>query len=436
MLIEQLLSFSGHHMYPIMAQNNLMKSIEALKNTISQRFPRSSVIAATALPKDASTEIVQVNQLSTQKNTPAVQNIEVAFVDGRLRHAGGAENSTSWLKMVALAEDCQSCNVLLVLAEKGVVLKTIRRIAPGEELLMWFTENILAMMNMPFLTPANIQGQNRYVCHQCHVLFEYPNPLKVHLALHCDRFERSYLWTMLAKEFDKVSAPNLSLNIMPPSMTLFQFTLTGSPQTSPRQNSPNLADTVDSASPSHSPNSSTRISPVAENLSLRHSAFKPYLQPTLQNNNAVPIYAPEVRTCAPRMVQPSYQVPQTQIAPELHAAQMETIVSNLGKSKQGHLCIYCGKVYSRKYGLKIHIRTHTGYKPLKCKYCLRPFGDPSNLNKHVRLHAEGDTPYKCELCGKVLVRRRDLERHIKSRHQEAAEQLELSDASSDSMDVE
>lgn len=76
----------------------------------------------------------------------------------------------------------------------------------------------------------------------------------------------------------------------------------------------------------------------------------------MQNNNAVPIYAPEVRNCAPRIVQTSYQVPQSQLAPELHAAQMETIVSNLGKSKQGHLCIYCGKVYSRKYGLKIHIR--------------------------------------------------------------------------------
>ena len=53
--------------------------------------------------------------------------------------------------------------------------------------------------------------------------------------------------------------------------------------------------------------------------------------------------------------------------------------------------------------------------------CLRPFGDPSNLNKHIRLHAEGDTPYRCQHCGKVLVRRRDLERHVRSRHPAEAE---------------
>ncbi|XP_076445911.1 uncharacterized protein LOC143283551 [Babylonia areolata] len=106
------------------------------------------------------------------------------------------------------------------------------------------------------------------------------------------------------------------------------------------------------------------------------------------------------------------------------------------KSRKGHLCLYCGKLYSRKYGLKIHLRTHTGYKPLKCKVCLRPFGDPSNLNKHVRLHAEGDTPYRCDYCGKVLVRRRDLERHIRSRHPSVTETKEEDDVSTECQDSE
>ena len=88
----------------------------------------------------------------------------------------------------------------------------------------------------------------------------------------------------------------------------------------------------------------------------------------------------------------------------------------LGKQKKTHVCLFCGKIYNRKYGLKIHLRTHTGYKPLKCKVCSRPFSDPSNLNKHVRLHSQGDTPYRCPYCGKILVRKRDLDRHIMSRH--------------------
>ena len=83
---------------------------------------------------------------------------------------------------------------------------------------------------------------------------------------------------------------------------------------------------------------------------------------------------------------------------------------------QGFTCEYCGKVYCRKYVLKIHMRTHTGFKPLRCKVCDKSFSDPSNMKKHVKLHETEDTVHKCRHCGRNFVRYRGLLNHIKSKH--------------------
>lgn len=213
-------------------------------------------------------------------------------------------------------------------------------------------------------------------------MYESPNPLKLHIFLGCERYTIKTLWEKLSRTLQESDLEPIE------NKTSFEFKLSPEPCIIRQKNA------IDLSIPS----------------SRKPSAFTPFRKfPTESFLAPIPNNIPMWSS----FEQHGYHVQSSQNEEEAH---IETLVSSLGRSKQGHICLYCGKCYSRKYGLKIHIRTHTGYKPLKCKFCLRPFGDPSNLNKHVRLHAEGNTPYKCDLCGKILVRRRDLDRHLKSRH--------------------
>ncbi|XP_050539506.1 zinc finger protein 699 [Daktulosphaira vitifoliae] len=270
-----------------------------------------------------------------------------------------------WILLVPLAEDCHAYNCTITLLAAGTIaMHMTSATIPGDSLRMWFPPDLQLMLHVPFLTPINIKDERKYVCHKCDYTCETPNPLKIHLALDCDKLPCTKLWSRLIQESDRIMDSS------------FRFSLT-----------PESCKTSESAFRPYSPSSSVSLEPTTS---------PSYDEKTI-------IMVPEEKNHGAAMF-------------DRRCAEMETIVSNLGHSEQGHLCIYCGKVYSRKYGLKIHIRTHTGFKPLKCKYCFRPFGDPSNLNKHVRLHAEGDTPYRCDCCGKILVRKRDFDRHMKSRH--------------------
>ncbi|KAK5646120.1 hypothetical protein RI129_004584 [Pyrocoelia pectoralis] len=335
-------------------------------------------------------------------------------------------NNVHWIRAIRISEDCHSYNVQLKLEpslkrpHSQLILRAVRSIAVGEELMLWFSEEILAFLQMVFLTPANIQGQKRYICTRCSALYESPNPLKLHLALACERQSMCDLWKKLAN----LVSQNDTTNTSPKFVSEFSFQLTSHPK---QRNPMDLSRTNSPTEVKRPISHPSKLSNCTNSISADEDKvlYRPYSEPSATHTSAFkPFHKVSESLIAPYSGWPSFT-----FSPSFHTqnsilinnaqndeSQMESLVSSLGKSKEGHVCLYCGKCYSRKYGLKIHIRTHTGYKPLKCKFCMRPFGDPSNLNKHVRLHAEGDTPYKCDLCGKILVRRRDLERHLKSRH--------------------
>ncbi|XP_014486022.1 PREDICTED: zinc finger protein 600 [Dinoponera quadriceps] len=417
--------------YPVVPQN-----AQELEGTdVSQGYTNfvSSIVCTTVraagnLSKNCSTEIIDVNALA-QRSISVADHIEIVEVGGRLYCVDGFMNTPCWLKTIDIAQDISMCNVKLTSAKEGVFLKTVKSIKAGESLQMWFTEEILLMLNIPFLLPMNIRSNKSYICHICSRIFEYPNPLKLHIALNCNRLNKAHIWTYLAKGFAtlgssgtrltsslypqtsftfELTSPTMTLpaNVLSPILTETVYTGVSLRNDSPCSNQPSplsLSQLSSSSSSIETPNPLDQMAPT-EGLTSRHSAFKPYVP---RDNVSRSRFAPyNVRLPA-----------VTSLETDAIAIDMETIVSNAGKSKEGHRCIYCGKLYSRKYGLKIHIRTHTGYKPLKCAFCERAFGDPSNLNKHIRLHTDGDTPYKCHICSKVMVRRRDLDRHLKSRHQ-------------------
>uniref|UniRef100_A0A182P5L8 C2H2-type domain-containing protein n=1 Tax=Anopheles epiroticus TaxID=199890 RepID=A0A182P5L8_9DIPT len=106
--------------------------------------------------------------------------------------------SSNWIRSIKLASDVRSFNALLELTATQLLrVRLTCDVSNGEELKLWFSEDVIAHMQIPFLTPVNIQRQNCYVCHLCQKSYEYPNPLKIHLATSCNREPISILWHRL-----------------------------------------------------------------------------------------------------------------------------------------------------------------------------------------------------------------------------------------------
>jgi hypothetical protein len=98
-------------------------------------------------------------------DTDACLFLQIAVCVSEEGKLSAMDCDSRWVLEARLADVCHSYNVVLQRggASNTVVLQVVRTIRRGEELQLWFSEQMLVVLAVPFLTPLNIQGKTELV---------------------------------------------------------------------------------------------------------------------------------------------------------------------------------------------------------------------------------------------------------------------------------
>lgn len=141
--------------------NHSIESLTELKNRDVKRVkiePKSNKgsYAIETIPKDAISLPFDCIDLSGEDaNSKSFISIDSA---GYIRNDHNYSESV-WLRSLTLAHDTYSHNAQLeISSDHRLRVKIVKNLVIDEEIQLWFSDEILVILAVPFLTPANILG--------------------------------------------------------------------------------------------------------------------------------------------------------------------------------------------------------------------------------------------------------------------------------------
>lgn len=144
-------------------EKNSKRSQFEIESILKSNFCDSSVTAGSEISKSSTSYPFGFDQLSmSDEKLPKKFSVSVQ-ADGVIAPQEPTIKHKFWIRSIRIADDIPGANVLLDVRDDKVELKAIKQISIGEELLLWFSEEILGFMAIPFLTPANIQGKSSFL---------------------------------------------------------------------------------------------------------------------------------------------------------------------------------------------------------------------------------------------------------------------------------
>ncbi len=98
--------------------------------------------------------------------------------------------------------------------------------------------------------------------------------------------------------------------------------------------------------------------------------------------------------------------------PTAEELRQRFLFDRLSDSSVRYTCLLCGKIYTSRYNIRMHLNMHTGRNVHTCEHCGRFFAHKHVFESHVRTHT-GERPFACTRCGKAFGDRSNCTAHQK-----------------------